>query len=68
VVRDRAEDDGERLSAAVTLADSLWGQGKCAEAEKMQREVLAVEQRVLGADHPDTLSTAGNLALSLSGQ
>ena len=34
----------------------------------MEREVLAVRKRVLGADHPDTLSTAGNLALSLSGQ
>jgi hypothetical protein len=32
----------------------------------MQREVLAVQQRVLGADHPDTLMTAGNLAASLS--
>jgi hypothetical protein len=34
----------------------------------MQREVLAVDQRVLGAEHPDTLSTAGNLAQSLSRQ
>ena len=34
----------------------------------MQREVLAVEQRVLGAEHPGTLCTAKNLALSLSRQ
>jgi hypothetical protein len=31
----------------------------------MQREVLAVNQQVLGADHPDTLTTAGYLAASL---
>ena len=34
----------------------------------MQREVLAVNERVLGAEHPDTLTTANNLALSLSDQ
>ena len=34
----------------------------------MEREVLAVRKRVLGDEHPDTLMTAGNLALSLSGQ
>jgi hypothetical protein len=58
----------ERLTAAVNLATSLSSQGKYDEAEKMQREVLAVDQRVLGAEHPDTLSTAGNLAQSLSRQ
>jgi hypothetical protein len=34
----------------------------------MQREVLAVRKRVLGAEHPDTLNIAHNLADSLSGQ
>jgi len=28
------------------------------------REVLAVSKRVLGAEHPDTLSATGNLFLS----
>ena len=51
-VCDRAEDDRERLSAAGNLAASLSRQGKYDEAEKMQREVLAVKQRVLGAEHP----------------
>jgi hypothetical protein len=31
----------------------------------MEREVLAVKQQVLGAEHPHTLTTAGNLAQSL---
>jgi tetratricopeptide (TPR) repeat protein len=64
-VRDRAEDDRERLSAAGNLALSLKHQGKHDEAEKMQREVLAVMQRVLGAEHPSTLTTADNLAACL---
>ena len=34
----------------------------------MGREVLAVETRVLGPEHPDTLLTARNLALSLTQQ
>ena len=67
-VCDGAEDDRERLAAATNLASSLSGQGKYDEAENMQREVLAVKQRVLGAEHPDTLAAAGNLAVSLEGQ
>ena len=34
----------------------------------MQREVLAAQERKLGADHPDTLATAGSLASTLSDQ
>jgi len=67
-VCDRAEDDGERLCAAGNLAASLSDHGKHDEAEKMQREVLAVRKRVLGAEHPDTLTTANNLAASLNRQ
>ena len=50
---------------AVLQAANLSKQGKYAEAEKMQREVLVARQQELGADHPDTLETAGNLADSL---
>ena len=50
------------------MACSLSGQGKYAEAEQMQREVHAAQKRVLGAEHPDTLMTARNLARSLSAQ
>ena len=35
-----------RLSAAKNLADSLARQGKYDEAEKMEREVLALEKRM----------------------
>ena len=34
----------------------------------MERDLLAAQQRVRGARHPDTLKTAGNLACSLHKQ
>ena len=34
----------------------------------MERELLDVQRRVLGAEHPDTLYTRSNLAASLNGQ
>ena len=34
----------------------------------MQRDLLDVQRRVLGLDHPHTLTTTGNLASSLCGQ
>jgi hypothetical protein len=58
------------LTSANNLALSLSRQGKHAEAERIQREVLgaSVQRRVLGEEHPETLTSAVNLASSLSGQ
>ena len=47
------------------MAASLSKQGKHADAERIEREVLGARRRVLGEEHPDTLKSAGNLALSL---
>ena len=44
------------------MAATYTGQGKYAEAAGLQEEALAVEKRVLGEEHPDTLTTTGNLA------
>jgi len=60
------EEDLERLAAATTLAISLSDHGKYAEAEQMQREIHAAQTRVLGAEHPDTLRTTGDLANCLA--
>ena len=57
----------ERLAAAGTLANPLVGQGQYFEAD-MQREVLPVIKRVLGAEDPNTHAIATNLATSLSYQ
>ena len=46
---------------AGNLASSLNYQDKHAEAETMHREVLEVQRRVLGPEHPDTMDTAKNL-------
>ena len=50
----------DRSSTLITrelIAVTLAGQGKLAEAEAEYRQVLEVELRVLGPDHPRTLST-----------
>jgi hypothetical protein len=39
-----------------------------ADAERINREVLGVQKRVLGAEHPSSLTSAGNLAASLGKQ
>ena len=63
-VRDRDEEDPERLEAAHNLARSLDSQGKYAEAEEMLHEVLAVRVRVLGAKHPDTRAAASDMIVT----
>ena len=65
-VRDEHERNEERLCAAHTLAVAREADGQYAESERINREVLAVRRRVLGDEHPDTLSSAGLLATLLS--
>lgn len=54
------------LRVKSTLAYVLFQNGKVAEAEALERNVLLVQTRVLGAEHSDTLTTQENLACSLS--
>ncbi len=56
------------LNGAGNLAAWLSRQGKYADAERIEREVLGARRRVLGEEHPDTLASAGNLAAYLSRQ
>jgi tetratricopeptide (TPR) repeat protein len=44
------------------LAGALYVNGQPAEAEKLLRETLDIQRRVLGPEHPDTLLSMGNLA------
>jgi tetratricopeptide (TPR) repeat protein len=64
-VSEHPEDDLERLDAVGNLAAALFEQGQHEQSETMHREVLAVEQQVLGAENLRSLTTAGNLALYL---
>jgi hypothetical protein len=67
-VRGEAEESAERLGVAHNLADCRCEDGQYADAERIEREVLAVKRRVMGEEHPGTLATSGNLASSLSRQ
>ncbi len=61
-VCEQAEESKERLAAANNLAECRRCDGQYAEAEGIEREVLGVTRRVLGEEHPQTLTSAGNLA------
>ena len=55
-------------ASAGNLADALRDDGRYADAEKVQLDVLATTNRVLGEEHPDTLMSAANLASTYSKQ
>ena len=44
------------------LAVTYRAQGRTGEAARLQEEVLEKRRRILGDDHPDTLTTMNNLA------
>ncbi len=48
MTRVQGAEHPDTLTRASNLANSLADQGKHAEAEEMQREVLGVRKRVLG--------------------
>jgi len=43
-------------------------QGKLEEAAIIHQEVLSKRRRILGEEHPDTISSMNNLAAMLGGQ
>ncbi|CAG7850590.1 SubName: Full=Related to kinesin light chain {ECO:0000313/EMBL:CCA76682.1} [Serendipita indica DSM 11827] len=47
------------------LASTLHSRDQLEDAEKIRREVLALQLEILGARHPETISTMGNLAITL---
>ena len=44
------------------LAATYWNQGRLNEAEQLQVQVMDMRKKLLGAEHPDTLSSMKNLA------
>lgn len=46
----------------------LDSQGKYSEAEPIFRQALALSEKVLGTDHPNTLISMNNVALLLTSQ
>ena len=49
-------------------ADRLAARHRYAEAEKAYRDVLAIRQKLLGEEHPDTALSYNNLAANLNAQ
>jgi Tetratricopeptide repeat len=47
------------------LASTLRAQGELAEAHKLQEKTLEIRRRVLGPEHPHTLSSMNSLSLTL---
>lgn len=60
----------ETLAAMGSLAVTLQAQGKYAEAEAVQREVLAARREIFGdfSDHPLTLAAMSSLSVTLQAQ
>ena len=50
------------------LGADLWNQGRYAEAEQEYRQLLDLDRRVLGPDHPGTLTAMSNLALTIQAE
>src|SRR5580704_3751845 len=50
------------------LANVLAAEGRDAEAEKLERQVLEIRERILGPEHTDTLVSKYNLANILVGE
>jgi hypothetical protein len=47
-----------------TIGRVLWEEGRWKEAEEMDVKVMEANSRMLGEEHPDTLSAMANLALT----
>src|SRR6266704_145798 len=55
------------LTSAGSLVASVGHPGEYQAARELGEDTLARRRRVLGEDHPDTLTSADNLAFSLQG-
>ncbi len=61
------EDHPSTLTSAGNLATSLSRQGKRAQAELIEREILCARRRVPGEEHPNTLASAAHHSFPKSG-
>jgi tetratricopeptide (TPR) repeat protein len=66
--KDDDDDDDERLDLARKCAIALYIDGQYNEAEELQVQVMQTMKRVLGDEHPSTLTSISNLALTYESQ
>ncbi|KAF1828268.1 kinesin light chain [Decorospora gaudefroyi] len=62
------EDWGDRIAIAWKCALALSSDGRYNESEELFMEVMETFKRVLGEEHPDTLTSIANLASTYSNQ
>ncbi|KAF1937777.1 kinesin light chain 1 [Clathrospora elynae] len=61
-------EDVEWFNLAWKTAMALYSDGRYNEAEELLVQVLKTSKKKLGADHPDTLTSMANLALTYQNQ
>jgi tetratricopeptide (TPR) repeat protein len=61
-------DDWEMLNSMAWMASTLRHQGRWAEAEELEVQVMETRKTILGPEHPDTLTNMTNLASTLRNQ
>src|SRR4051812_143376 len=59
---------GSLQNCVANLAPTYYSQGRWSDAEKLGLEVLEQRRRILGMEHPHTLTAAANLALTYHSQ
>jgi tetratricopeptide (TPR) repeat protein len=62
------DDDEERLHLTSKCAGTLYSDGRWNEAEELQVQEMQTRKRVLGDEHPSTLTSMNNLALTYRDQ
>jgi hypothetical protein len=65
---DDDDDDDERLGLAWKCAMTLYSDGRYEEAEELNVQVMQTRKRLLGEEHPDTLTSMANLAATYRNQ
>jgi hypothetical protein len=65
---DNMEAVGVAAGPGEVAAILRWAQGDLAGARRLQEQVLKARRRVLGEEHPNTLTAKGNLAVTLAEQ
>jgi tetratricopeptide (TPR) repeat protein len=56
-------DESGQASMLAEVGRIFYDEGRWSEAEKIQVQVMETRRRVLGEEHPDTLTSTANLAL-----
>jgi tetratricopeptide (TPR) repeat protein len=62
---DQTRDPAQWARVQFAIAWVLHAQGRYSDAERVLRDVLAEQERILGPEHPDTMTTRHYLAAAL---